>query len=96
MTESEAKEKQEEQTETPEGVTFGFLVLKTDDGNVIAKPVEESGIPAPPSMDDIYGACNQINKQIEAQQIAQTVASSMVQAAQQAQQQSAGKLVIPK
>lgn len=80
-------------------VEFAAIILKDKEGAVKVMPFpEKEGIPAPPSLNDVYDACHTIVRNIDNQQTAQAVHMAMMSAMQQAQEhqnKTKSGLVVP-
>lgn len=87
--------------EVKTNVEYGFIVLKTKEGDVRVQPFnDKEEITKPPTFDDIYNCCTTICRNIETQQTAQAIAQMMAQVAKQQPTQDGmkkteGGIVIP-
>lgn len=77
----------EEQTDSD--IDFAFAVVKGNNGHLMVKPVEGEA-----TLDDIYGACAIVMRNIEAQHQANAIQQA-VAAQAMSQQQSKGKVIVP-
>lgn len=74
---------------------FGFVVLAHEEGVVVRPLGEEEGVAQPPTVQDLFNACNAVCRNVQTQEIAQAIQQGMLEVAMVAKGQTKSGLHVP-